>query len=241
MSFGAEIILSLAAGFLSSLNPCVLPLLPVIVGGLVQQNRLAPLWMAIGLALSFAAFGWLTGFVNPLLGVEPEHLSLIASSLLILAGCLMMFPAVLESIRAKVPAITSPLQSFAARLDASGPGGAFLLGVLMALIWTPCGGAMFGAAIGLLSDEASVGKGSMLLGLYGFGASLPLLFIAYGARGSILQRKNLLRATHAYGRPLLGSFLLIFGILSFFGWLKQLESLLLKMLPDSWIALGSLL
>lgn len=241
MSFGAEIILALAAGFLSSLNPCVLPLLPVIVGGLVQQNRFAPLWMAIGLALSFASFGWLTGFVNPLLGIEPEQLSALASCLLVLAGAFMMFPSVLERIRARMPALMAPLQSFAARLDATGPGGAFLLGGLMALIWTPCGGAMFGAAIGLLSDEASVGRGSVLLGLYGFGAALPLLFIAYGARGTVLQRKNLLRITHAYGRPLLGSFLLIFGILNFFGWLKYLESALLKMLPGSWIALGSML
>ena len=46
--------LSLAAGSLTTLSPCVLPLLPLVVGGATQRNRLAPVAMGLGMATAFA-------------------------------------------------------------------------------------------------------------------------------------------------------------------------------------------
>lgn len=67
-----QIGLSLAAGGLTTLSPCVLPLLPLVVGGALQGNRFAPLAMGVGMIASFALIGMLLGALGPALG---EHFS----------------------------------------------------------------------------------------------------------------------------------------------------------------------
>ena len=49
----AEPVLSVAAGALTTLSPCVFPLLPVIVGGAVQRHRAAPVAMGLGMAMGY--------------------------------------------------------------------------------------------------------------------------------------------------------------------------------------------
>ena len=64
--------LSLAAGSLTTLSPCVFPLLPLVLGGAMQANRLAPVAMGVGMALSFAAIGMLLGAFGPALGIDGD-------------------------------------------------------------------------------------------------------------------------------------------------------------------------
>lgn len=61
--------LSLLAGSLTTLSPCVFPILPMVLGGAAQGNRLAPLAMGVGMALSFAGIGVLIGALGPVLGL----------------------------------------------------------------------------------------------------------------------------------------------------------------------------
>ena len=68
-SFG-HLLLALAAGGLSTLNPCVFPLLPLVVGGSLQANRAGPLFMGLGMVASFALIGLLLGVAGPVLGID---------------------------------------------------------------------------------------------------------------------------------------------------------------------------
>ena len=61
----AQLGFSLAAGSLTTLSPCVFPILPLVLGGAVQANRLAPLAMGAGMALSFALIGMALGLLGP--------------------------------------------------------------------------------------------------------------------------------------------------------------------------------
>ena len=58
------IAVSLAAGGLTTLSPCVFPMLPLVVGGAVQANRLAPLAMGAGMVVSFSLIGLLLGLLG---------------------------------------------------------------------------------------------------------------------------------------------------------------------------------
>ncbi|MBL8452699.1 MAG: hypothetical protein JNK97_08115, partial [Zoogloea sp.] len=64
--------LSLLAGSLTTLSPCVFPILPLVVGGAVQANRLAPVAMGVGMAASFALIGLLLGAAGPALGIDGD-------------------------------------------------------------------------------------------------------------------------------------------------------------------------
>ena len=70
-SFG-HLLLALAAGGLTTLSPCVFPLLPLVVGGSLQGHRAGPLAMGLGMTLSFAPIGLLVGLAGPALGIDGD-------------------------------------------------------------------------------------------------------------------------------------------------------------------------
>ncbi|MBP9117449.1 MAG: cytochrome c biogenesis protein CcdA, partial [Methyloversatilis sp.] len=72
MSSAAEFGLALAAGSLTTLSPCVFPILPLVVGGAVQANRLAPVAMGLGMVASFALLGVLVGVLGDALGLDGD-------------------------------------------------------------------------------------------------------------------------------------------------------------------------
>lgn len=68
----ASIGFTYAAGLLTTLSPCVLPLLPLVIGGAMQRHRAAPLLMGIGMTTAFAVAGWVLGALGPSMGLEAE-------------------------------------------------------------------------------------------------------------------------------------------------------------------------
>jgi len=75
--------LSLLAGSLTTLSPCVFPILPLVVGGAVQTNRLAPVAMGVGMAASFALIGLLLGAAGPALGIDGDSVRTFGGIMLV--------------------------------------------------------------------------------------------------------------------------------------------------------------
>ncbi|MFN7641151.1 MAG: cytochrome c biogenesis protein CcdA, partial [bacterium] len=88
--------LSMAAGSLTTLSPCVFPLLPLVLGGAVQSNPLAPLAMGAGMTASFAGIGLLLGALGPALGVDADSVRTLGAAMLIAFGIVMLVPALNE-------------------------------------------------------------------------------------------------------------------------------------------------
>src|SRR3954454_18803164 len=84
--------LALLAGTLSTLSPCVLPLLPIVLGAAVSEHRFGPLALAAGLALSFVAIGLFIATIGYSLGLNPDGLRHVAAVLLIAVGVILMLP-----------------------------------------------------------------------------------------------------------------------------------------------------
>lgn len=87
---------SVATGSLTTLSPCVFPLLPLVLGGAVQGSRFAPVAMGVGMMASFAAIGMLLDALGPALGIDADTVRMAGAALLIAFALVMLVPALGE-------------------------------------------------------------------------------------------------------------------------------------------------
>lgn len=232
--------LSLLAGSLTTLSPCVFPILPLVIGGAVQANRLAPIAMGAGMAISFALIGILLGALGPALDIDSDSVRIFGAWLLISFGLVMLIPALNRRFTEWMLPIASGANAASARLDGSSLTGAFLLGGVLGLVWSPCSGPLLASALTLVASEGGALKGGIILGLFGIGAAIPLVAVAYAsrrgfnvARGWVLQRIELIKKSF-------GVLIFITGIAILSGADKWLEAKIVNLLPDAWITATTL-
>jgi hypothetical protein len=85
-------LVGLAAGVLSTLSPCVLPLLPLVVGTAVSQHRFGPAALAAGLALSFVTIGLFVATIGFSIGLDASVFRSVAAMLMLGAGAVLLVP-----------------------------------------------------------------------------------------------------------------------------------------------------
>jgi cytochrome c biogenesis protein CcdA len=83
---------ALLAGVLSTLSPCVLPLLPIVLGAAVGEHRLGPAALAAGLAVSFVTVGLFIATIGFAIGLDAGIFRTVAAILLILIGAVLIMP-----------------------------------------------------------------------------------------------------------------------------------------------------
>ena len=229
--------LSLAAGSLTTLSPCVFPLLPLVLGGALQGNRLAPVAMGAGMIASFATIGMLLGALGPSLGIDADTVRTAGAAMLIAFALVMLVPALGERFTRWMLPIASTANAASSRLDGGSLVGALLLGGVLGLVWSPCSGPLLGSALTLVASEGGVTRGGLVLGVFGLGAAIPLVAVAYASRrGFVAMREWVMtrieRVRHVFA-VLLGA--LGVGILT--GGDKWLEARVLQWLPEAWVNL----
>ncbi|HQY09535.1 MAG TPA: cytochrome c biogenesis CcdA family protein [Burkholderiaceae bacterium] len=229
--------LSLAAGSLTTLSPCVFPLLPLVLGGALQGHRLAPLALGLGMAASFAGLGVLLGAAGPALGLDGDVIRIGGAWLLIGFALVMLIPAWSERFTNWMLPIASSANAASSRLSGGSLGSALLLGAVLGLVWSPCSGPLLASALTLVASEGGAARGGLVLGLFGVGAAIPLVAVAYAsragftrARGWVLGHIDRLKKGFAV---LLG----LMGVAILTGVDKWLEAQVNGWLPDSWLGL----
>ncbi len=237
MATWSELGLSVVAGSLTTLSPCVFPLLPLVLGGAVQRNRAAPLAMGVGMVLSFAVLGVVVGTVGAALGLNPENVRTGAAVLLIAFGLVMLVPALGHNFTHWMRPLACSANDASAVLDNGSLKGAFLLGGLLGLIWSPCSGPLLGSAISLVATEGGAARGAVVLGLFGVGAAIPLVAAAYLSRAGFAHMRQWLMAHGKLIKKLFGILLLCVGVAILTGFDKWLEIQIDDWLPDAWLEL----
>ncbi|MEH2195687.1 MAG: cytochrome c biogenesis CcdA family protein [Nostoc sp.] len=172
-----SISLALFGGVLSVLSPCVLPILPVLLGRSLQSHTYGPVALVGGLIAGFALAGsllgvtasWFTGLANLLRNG--------AIAFLLFLGLLAIFPTWSYRIFTYIP-----VANWAKKPPRIGLMGEFWLGTQLGLLWTPCAGPVLGGILVLAAVNHQIAGAFLLLVVYGIGAGLPLLAIAYGGR-----------------------------------------------------------
>ncbi len=227
--------LSLLAGSLTTLSPCVFPILPLVIGGAVQANRFAPLAMGSGMAISFGLIGILLGALGPALGIDSDSVRLFGAWLLIGFGLVMLVPALNRRFTEWMLPIASSANSASAKLDGGSLGGAFLLGGVLGLVWSPCSGPLLASALTLVASEGGALRGGTILGLFGLGAAIPLVAVAYASRKGFNAARGWVMARIDGIKKAFGMLILLTGLAILSGADKWLEAQIVNMLPDAWV------
>jgi len=227
--------LSLVAGSLTTLSPCVFPILPLVLGGAVQNNRFAPLAMGLGMATSFALIGILLGALGPALDIDSDSVRLFGAWLLVSFGLVMLVPALNRRFTEWMLPIASGANAASARLDGGSLGGALLLGGVLGLVWSPCSGPLLASALTLVASEGGALRGGTILGLFGIGAALPLVGVAYASRRGFNAARGWVLARIEGIKKAFGLLILLTGIAILSGADKQLEAWVVGHLPDAWV------
>jgi len=226
--------LAILAGFLTVLSPCILPIVPVVVGSALRRNSMGPVVVCLGLALSFAVFGGFVFSFGSSVGLSPKFVRNISAILL----CLFAIPLISPAASALLARALTPLSSKVARFSQDNlPDslwGDFLGGALLGLIWSPCSGPTLGATIALASSQGLTLSLALILFCLGAGASLPLLAVAYISRGVISRRANII-AGSKFVTQLFGVIIFTIGILTLSGTSRSIEAFVLGFIPD-WIS-----
>lgn len=109
--------LSLVAGSLTTLSPCVFPLLPLVLGGALQGSRLAPVAMGLGMAGAFAGIGMLLGALGPAQGIDGDTVRSGGAVMLIAFALVMLIPALGQRFTRWMLPIASGANAVSAKLD----------------------------------------------------------------------------------------------------------------------------
>lgn len=237
----AHLGLSLVAGSLTTLSPCVFPILPLVIGGAVQANRLAPLAMGLGMAISFALIGIILGALGPALGIDSDSVRLFGAWLLISFGLVMLVPALNRRFTEWMLPIASSANAASAKLDGSSLSGALLLGGVLGLVWSPCSGPLLASALTLVASEGGAIRGGTILGLFGIGAAIPLVAVAYASRQGFSVARGWVLARIEGIKKAFGVLILLTGLAIFSGADKWLEAQVVSVLPDAWVRATTLL
>ena len=226
--------LAFAAGLLTALSPCVLPLLPLVIGS-AARNRYGPAALAAGFVTTFTVIGVLLASLGTALGLSDTVVRSTSAALLVAAGVLMISHRLQESAGRWL----SPLASASARLSAhadEGTGGQFFVGALLGGVWSPCVGPTLGAALGLATRGETLVQAAAIMTAFGLGSATLLLAAGYASRAVIGQRLRLLQAGER-GRLVFGIVLLLVGVSVASGVDRSIESLVLARVPQWWIDL----
>jgi cytochrome c-type biogenesis protein len=179
---GVSFAVAFAAGLLSFLSPCVLPLIPSYVGFLtgltveeMQRRRGAALlhaaWFVAGFSFIFMALGASASALGNLLLHYQVWLGRVGGVLVLLFGLYLLGvlrPAFLMRER-KIELASKPI----------GYVGSALVGMTFGAAWTPCIGPILGGILTLAAARGSVAQGTLLLGVYALGLAVPFLITAF--------------------------------------------------------------
>ncbi|WP_037274920.1 cytochrome c biogenesis CcdA family protein [Roseovarius mucosus] len=191
--FGIEIIdaallpamfVALAAGIISFLSPCVLPIVPPYLAymsgvslndlsesGQSRARAVVPaLFFVLGLSTVFIFLGFTASAIGTVFLQYQSYFNTIAGVLVMVFGAHFVGVYRIKFLDRE------------ARIDAGDRGGssfgAYILGLAFAFGWTPCIGPQLGAILSLAASEGSVARGTMLLAIYAIGLGVPFLLVA---------------------------------------------------------------
>jgi len=233
MNFGiATYGLAYLAGVLSTLSPCVLPLIPIVLGSAIAAHRFGAIALTAGLMLSFAALGTVIASVGASLGFDDTVFRHIGALFLIGVGIVLIVPMLQARLALATSGASNAGQVLLAKIHLEGTRGQFLIGMVLGLVWSPCVGPTLGAAITLASQGRDLLKISLLMAIFGLGAGTPMLILGALSRSMMTKLRGKLLSAGSVGKGVLGCIVLLLGIVTLAGWDKNLETVLVQISPD---------
>ncbi len=226
---------SFLAGFLTIFSPCILPMVPFVARSSFQRSYWGPVFLALGVAISFSISTYIIATSGQLLGLTPDKLKILSGVFLLLASLLFLFPKGIDKISSLLSPINNKLQSITQGKMAKNNSVLmeFINGLFLGPIWAPCSGPTLAIIIGIIINNPETKSSMILLSIFSLGSILPILFLSYGAQSLVskVQKKSLENSKNV--KIGLGIFCAIMAILILTGLDKALETFLLSILPEA--------
>ncbi len=227
------LILAYLAGLLTLINPCVLPVLPIVLASALHQHRLGPVALALGMVVSFAVFGLTLAAFGQSIGLTDDRLSAISAVLMIGFGLILLIPRLSAAFAAATAGLSRRADRSIDTLDNRGLPGQFLGGALLGAVWSPCVGPTLGGAISLASQGRDLGLAALTMTAFAAGVATVMLAFAYGTRSLLARSRGTLRAFATTGRPIIGAVFALTGLVLLFHLNRPVETWLIDHLPLS--------
>lgn len=220
--------------------PCTIPLVPgflAFLAGTAEEELENKNWkkakaslmfnsllFVIGFSSVFILFGVAAGLIGTTLGEYKNILTKISGVIILLFGLflldLLKIPKLNKNKSLYIPKFLKPGNS----------SSSFLFGIAFSFGWSPCIGPILGSILLLASTSSSVLTGALLLMVFSLGLGIPFLALAF-LSGSLLPKiKRVNRFLNVFAK-IGGVFLVLIGILQFFGKVGYLTSWLINLLP----------
>lgn len=224
--------LAFLAGVLSILSPCVLPLVPIVLGGAQSRHRWGALALGGGLTLSFTVVGLFVATIGFSIGLDADLFRRIGGVLLAGVGLVLLTPILQQAVAAAAGPLAARASGGLGRLDEAGLWGQAAIGGAMGLVWSPCVGPTLGAASLLAAQGRDLGQVALVMAAFGVGAATPLVLIGLVSAEGLRRWRERVRSGGERGKRLLGSVLVALGILMVSGLDRAIEARLVDLSPD---------
>ena len=227
-----ELIIAFAAGLISFLSPCVLPLIPGYISyisgsslnELVEKknvNLIPIILFTVGFSIVFIIFGAASTFIGQVLLQNSYELRIIAGLIIIVLSLHIIGIINIRFFNYEKRIQTNISKNFFSPI---------LIGMAFAFGWTPCIGPILGSILVLASTEDSLGMGILLLSFYSIGLAIPFILSGYLMQKFLIFSKNFKKNINLISK-IGGIILLITGILIVTNQLQALGYYLLDALP----------
>jgi cytochrome c-type biogenesis protein len=240
MDQNVTLLAAFAAGFLSFVSPCVLPLIPgyisFVSGVSLEEMRgdsaaratrsqvfLTSVAFVLGFSIVFVALGATATAIGKFMLAQLPLLSKVAGIILIIFG--------LHTMGVFRLAFLETEKRMHAQRKPAGPLGAMLVGVAFAFGWTPCIGPILGGILAIAGSKNSISEGVTLLAVYSLGLGIPFLLTSLAIDQFFSATKRIRRYYHAIELTS-GVLLVAIGLLIFTGQLTLIVRYLQPYLPS---------
>lgn len=219
------------AGVLTTLAPCVLPMLPVIVGGSLAgqgSDRRRAYVITASLGVSVAVFTLGLKATTALIDIPPDVWSYLSGTLLILLGVVSLFPGIWEWVSARLSLQARTTTGLAGARQRSGFSGQILTGAALGPVFSSCSPLYAYVVVTVL--PADLGYGLMLLAAYVIGLSGTLLVIALLGQ-KFVRRMGWAADPHGWFRRVIGLLFIVVGLFILTGADKELQAWIIENSP----------
>ena len=234
-----ELFLGFLAGALTLINPCVLPVLPIVLASALQSGRHGPLAIAAGMSVSFVIFGMLVATIGHSIGLTEDVLSQTGAVLMIVFGIVLLVPQLNERFATTAAKFSSGADTQMNNLSTSTLKSQFLGGMLLGAVWSPCIGPTLGGAISLASQGKDLLWAFSIMSSFALGVSSVILALGYGTRKAIGIRQKQLHGIAVFAKPIMGITFLMVGTMIFFEFHHIIEAWLGNVLPNWFLDLST--
>jgi cytochrome c-type biogenesis protein len=234
----ASIPAAFAAGLLSFLSPCVLPLVPAYLSYMsgvsveelmeashaeaLKKTGLKSVLFVLGFSVVFIAMGATAASIGQFLAAQAILLMKVAGVIVIIFGLHMTGIFRIKALYSE--------HRFHSQLKTVSYAGSFLIGVMFAFGWTPCVGPVLAGILALAANSETVMRGVGLLAVYSLGLGLPFLIAGF-ATGTVLKALGRFRRHFRKIEVASGVLMILVGVVILTGNLGTISGLIERVIP----------